>query len=261
VARTAAVPPPTARPEPAGPAAIPSLQTRRLPGATPGALSVFPQTPTRTRGNLSDDRPVTGTGEARIVNLVERRRRATLSVPAAPDGKKAAIDKTAPPASWTPESLSVTRLRAQLQLAHDELAALRNREQHPEPHGLRSPSPSPFELARLARGEVIRAFLPIIDDVERACDECSPRPNEDSVAIRLQRISQDLRDLLERQGVERIGSSRVLFDPQRHEVVGYTCDPAVPSHTVTAVHRPGYGLHGRILRRARVQVSTTHKVD
>jgi len=255
---------------PATPAVFPSLQFQRLPSAPPRMTSI--RSTTRTPEDAPNDRAAIGTDQPRIVNLVERRKRAASSVPAAPDSKKADVDKTTPAASWTPESLAITpapswtpeplamtRLRAQLQLAHDELAVLRNRERHPGPDGQRSPSPSPFELARLARGEVVRTLLPILDDLERASEGFPPRPNEDSSALRLQRIGQDLRDLLERQGVERLASSQGPFDPQRHEIVADTYDPSVPSRTVIAVHRPGYTLHGRILRRAQVQVSTTRK--
>ncbi len=273
--QAAAAPPaarttPTALPTSATPTVFPSLQFRRLPAAPPRATSI--RSTTRTPEDAPNNREVTGTDQPRIVNLVERRKRAASSVPAAPHGKKADADNTTPSSfrppeslavtptpSWTPESLAMTRLRAQLKLAHDELAVLRNRERHPGPDGQRSPSPSPFELARLARGEVVRTLLPILDDLERASEGFPPQPNDDSGALRLQRIGQDLRDLLERQGVERIASSHGPYDPRRHEIVDDTYDPSVPSHTVTAVHRPGYALHGRILRRAQVQVSTTRK--
>jgi len=261
---------PTVSAAPTTPAAFPSLRFQRLPAAPPRATSI--RSTTRPPEDSPNDPEATGTDQPRIVNLVERRKRAASSVPTAPDSKKADIDKPTPAASWTPESLAmppaaswtpesltVTRLRAQLKLAHDELAALRNRERYPGPDGPRSPSPSPFELARLARGEVVRTLLPILDDLDRASEGFPPRPNEDASALRLQRIGQDLRDLLERQGLERIASSQGAFDPRRHELVDDTYDPAVPSHTVTAIHRPGYALHGRILRRAQVQVSTTHK--
>ncbi len=272
-AEKAAAPPPTARTvptTPTTPAVFPSLQFRRLPAAPPRMTSI--RSTMRTPEDAPNDGEAAGTDQPRIVNLVERRKRAASSVPAAPDSKKADVDKATPQASWTPESLArtpaaswtpeslaMTRLRAQLQLAHDELAVLRNRERHPGPDGQRSLSPSPFELARLARGEVVRTLLPILDDLERASEGFPPQPNEDSGALRLQRISQDLRDLLERQGVERIASSHGPFDPQRHELVDNAYDPSVPSYTVIAVHRPGYALHGRILRRAQVRVSTTRK--
>jgi molecular chaperone GrpE (heat shock protein) len=44
----------------------------------------------------------------------------------------------------------------------------------------------------------------------------------------------------------------------RAEAVGMHDEPEVPGGTVIEEHERGYALHGRVVRPARVIVSTTH---
>jgi len=137
----------------------------------------------------------------------------------------------------------VRQLRAGLRQAQDELAAQRRRGEHERD-----------DLARFAKSEMIGEILPVLDDLERASVQVPARLRDDPWVMGVLLIGHSVRAMLERQGVERIAPWQGLFDPRLHEAVSRVHDPAVPVNTVTDVYRPGYALHGRVLRPAQVQV-------
>lgn len=63
----------------------------------------------------------------------------------------------------------------------------------------------------------------------------------------LEMVSQQFKNLLQKYGVERIAVAGQKFDPAVHEAVGEIAD----SKKLAEV-RPGYTLHGRVIRPARV---------
>ncbi len=144
----------------------------------------------------------------------------------------------------------VGRLRAELRQAQDELAAQRRRGEHERD-----------DLAQFAKSEMIGEILPVLDDLERASVQVPARLRNDPWVMGVLLIGHSVRAMLERQGVERIAPWQGLFDPHLHEAVSRVHDPAVPVNTVTDVYRPGYALHGRVLRPAQVQVAVTQPVE
>ncbi len=144
----------------------------------------------------------------------------------------------------------VGRLRAELRQAQDELAAQRRRGEHERD-----------DLAQFAKSEMIGEILPVLDDLERASVQVPARLRDDPWVMGVLMIGHSVRAMLERQGVERIAPWQGLFDPRLHEAVSRVHDPAVPVNTVTDVYRPGYALHGRVLRPAQVQVAVTQPVE
>jgi molecular chaperone GrpE len=108
------------------------------------------------------------------------------------------------------------------------------------------------EVAR-ERDRVAAAWLPIVDDLERALAHAGvdPRKIVDGVrAVREQAVQ-----LLARLGYPRRAEVNVPFDPNRHEVVTVIDDPDAEPGTVVEVVRPGYGDAERQLRPAGVAVS------
>ena len=144
----------------------------------------------------------------------------------------------------------VGQLRAGLRQAQDELAAQRRRGEHERD-----------DLAQFAKSEMIGEILPVLDDLERASVQVPARLRDDPWVMGVLLIGHSVRAMLERQGVERIAPWQGLFDPRLHEAVSRVHDPAVPVNTVTDVYRPGYALHGRVLRPAQVQVAVTQPVE
>src|ERR1700736_3787 len=101
------------------------------------------------------------------------------------------------------------------------------------------------------RSTVARAWLPIVDNLERAVSHA----RDEAVIDGLRNILHEAVQVLERLGYPRDAATGVLFDPQRHEVVGVANDPDSAPGTVLEVVRPGYGEGSRQLRPAAVVVS------
>jgi molecular chaperone GrpE len=114
------------------------------------------------------------------------------------------------------------------------------------------------ELGRERAAErelVTAAFLPVLDNIDRAVEhgEADPRTIVEGVrALREQALA-----VVAGLGYEREDEVGVPFDPSRHEVVGVVDadGSGTAPGSVAAVLRPGYGGHGRQLRPAAVTVA------
>ncbi len=103
------------------------------------------------------------------------------------------------------------------------------------------------------RSRVAGAWLPIVDNLERAISHAGDR--SDAVLEGLRSILEDALQVLEQLGFPRDAEAGVPFDPERHEVVGVVDHPDSAPGTVLEVLRPGYGEGPRQLRPAAVVVS------
>lgn len=104
------------------------------------------------------------------------------------------------------------------------------------------------EFARSANGSLILAFLPVLDDLERALANVPADQAQSSWVEGARLVERKFRATLERQGVTPIPAVGEAFDPEVHEAVGGA------GHTVVQEYQRGYRLHGRTLRPAMVVV-------
>ena len=148
-----------------------------------------------------------------------------------------------PSAEGEPAQTEIEALRAQLQQVQEELHAVRRRGEKDRD-----------DLSRFA-GEVILRIIPAVDDLDRALAHVPVALGADPWVKGVLMIGQSLHNALEQQGVERITPhSGEPFDPRRHEAIAQVAHD-IPEDTITEVYRPGYSLHGRMLRPAQVQVA------
>ena len=103
------------------------------------------------------------------------------------------------------------------------------------------------------RSRVARAWLPVVDNLERAIAHTGDQ--SDAVVEGVRSILGQALQVLEQLGYPRDAESGVPFDPQRHEVVGVVEHGDSAPGTVVEVLRPGYGEGSRQLRPAAVVVS------
>lgn len=108
-----------------------------------------------------------------------------------------------------------------------------------------------IEDRRFAAMDVLKEFLPVIDNLERALAASGPA---DDLKTGVELIFKQMQELLRAAGVERLVSEGEPFDPQYHEAVSRDEDPSVESPTVSAELQAGYLLHDRLLRPAIVKV-------
>src|SRR4051794_30159279 len=105
---------------------------------------------------------------------------------------------------------------------------------------------------RLAANEqLLREFVPILDDLQRGLNALSPEDQQSRLAEGMRLVEQKYMTTLSRHGVTPIESIGQKFDPTVHEAV--EMEPS-GGDTVVAVYAPGYRLGNNVLRPAMVKV-------
>jgi molecular chaperone GrpE len=108
------------------------------------------------------------------------------------------------------------------------------------------------ETYQLAVGSVIKRYLPVLDDMERAIES---RPADLAWADGIELICRKLQSILEAEGLKRIEAVGQKFDPNFHEAISQEPAEGVESGTVLGVIRNGYMLGERVIRPAMVRVA------
>ncbi|HUH97727.1 MAG TPA: nucleotide exchange factor GrpE [Anaerolineales bacterium] len=108
-------------------------------------------------------------------------------------------------------------------------------------------------MRSVMKGDIIKKFLPVLDDLERALQN---RPSDSgSWMSGIELIHKKLQSILESEGVTRIEAEGQLFDPNFHEAISHEPSEAVESGHVIAVVQNGYLLGERVIRPALVRVA------
>lgn len=97
-------------------------------------------------------------------------------------------------------------------------------------------------------GEVVRAMLPVLDDLDRAEKHGDLKDGPMSV------IATKLRGSIEKLDVTKFGEAGEAFDPQKHEAIAQLPNPNVTEMTVADVVEPGYYSGDQLIRAAKVAV-------
>jgi molecular chaperone GrpE len=105
-----------------------------------------------------------------------------------------------------------------------------------------------------AHEPLIRALLPVLDDLERAVAATEGREG-DPIGAGVRIVLDQLRGTLERDGLEDIRPANGVFDPQLHDALMQRPAPGMAPQTVLEVVKPGYRYRGRVIRHAQVVVS------
>jgi molecular chaperone GrpE len=97
---------------------------------------------------------------------------------------------------------------------------------------------------------VLEALVPVLDDVDLA------RQHGELAGTPFAAVAEKLEATLTRFGWERFGEVGEPFDPQVHEALMHQHSDEVTEPTVSMVMQPGYRVAGRIVRAARVAVTS-----
>jgi molecular chaperone GrpE len=108
------------------------------------------------------------------------------------------------------------------------------------------------ETYQTAVGSIIKRYLPVLDDMERAMQA---RPADLAWADGIELICRKLQSILEAEGLKRIEAEGQKFDPNFHEAIAQEPVEGVESGTVIGVVRNGYMLGERVIRPAMVRVA------
>ncbi|MEK7690928.1 MAG: nucleotide exchange factor GrpE [Bdellovibrionota bacterium] len=113
------------------------------------------------------------------------------------------------------------------------------------------------EAARFGWESVAREFLEVLDNLDRAVAHsgASVENSKDPLKLGLVMVVQQFKAALQRHGVQPLGAIGKPFDPHFHEAVSRESSSAIPEGSVVREEVPGYLIHDRLLRPARVVVS------
>jgi molecular chaperone GrpE len=108
------------------------------------------------------------------------------------------------------------------------------------------------ETYQNAVGSIIKQYLPILDDLERAL---ATRPANLPWVEGIELIYRKLQFILEAEGLKRIEAEGQQFDPNFHEAIQQEPCDGYESGQVIEVIRNGYLLGERVIRPAMVRVA------
>jgi molecular chaperone GrpE len=114
-----------------------------------------------------------------------------------------------------------------------------------------------LEFAKTASSDIITALLPVLDDLERACQLESKGAEDATPSEGLVLILNKFKAILRQKGVEEIPSIGQPFDTDLHEAITHV--PASgkdqKGKIVDEVQK-GYKLNGKVIRYSRVVVAS-----
>ena len=106
--------------------------------------------------------------------------------------------------------------------------------------------------------EVVKEWLPLVDDIERAVasSENMDADSVEKVAEGIRLIGKQVGNVLGKLGVEEIESAQgTEFDPNLHEAVMHIEDDSLGEQQIAQVFQKGYSCKGRVIRHSVVQVA------
>lgn len=101
-------------------------------------------------------------------------------------------------------------------------------------------------------GDVVEAFLPIVDNLENAV-KAETQDEEYRKGVEL--VLKQFKDILKSKGVEEIPAIGETFDPSLHEAVSSIQDPSKNTQEIVQEYRKGYKIGSRIIRHSMVIVA------
>jgi molecular chaperone GrpE len=112
-----------------------------------------------------------------------------------------------------------------------------------------------LDIRQTARGEVIKVYLDVLDDLERALQKKPGDSGAQDWVAGIEIIYQKLKARLEAEGIRPMNALGMEFDPHVHEALMKEETEDYPSGTVIEVMQEGYWIGDRVLRPALVRVA------
>lgn len=103
-----------------------------------------------------------------------------------------------------------------------------------------------------AKAETIKEILPVYDNLARALQQ---ETADEAYAKGVEMIMTQLKNALEKLGVEEIPAEGQPFDPNLHNAVMHVDDEELGENVVAEVFQAGFKLGDKIIRHAMVKVA------
>jgi Molecular chaperone GrpE (heat shock protein) len=112
-----------------------------------------------------------------------------------------------------------------------------------------------LELIDNAGKDILKGFLPVLDDCQRALNVLRESEAAQAAIEGTELIYNKLINYLKSRGVERIEAMGATFDTDFHEAVAqFPVEDPEKKNTVIDVTQEGYTLNGNVIRYAKVVV-------
>ena len=109
------------------------------------------------------------------------------------------------------------------------------------------------ELAAVITQNMLSDLLPLLDNFERAL--AVEQMDVEAFQKGVEMIHTQLREVMQKHGLEAIKAEGQPFDPNFHQAVMRVKDADAEDGTITQVLQKGYQAKGRVIRPAMVQVA------
>ena len=103
-----------------------------------------------------------------------------------------------------------------------------------------------------AKAETIKELLPVYDNLARALQQ---KTEDEAYAKGVEMIMTQMKNALEKLGVEAIPAAGQTFDPNLHNAVMHVDDEDLGENVVVEVFQDGFKLGDKIIRHAMVKVA------
>ena len=111
------------------------------------------------------------------------------------------------------------------------------------------------DAIKFANSSLLERLVSILDNFELGLAAAKTENKESSIYSGMVLVQKQLNDLLEENGLQSIEAEGQKFDPNLHEAIAH--EPSdTPEETVIRQARRGYRFKDRLLRPARVVVSS-----
>jgi len=121
------------------------------------------------------------------------------------------------------------------------------------------------DTRKFALEDILYKLLSVLDDFDRAFVHMKNTKSIDTIKQGVEMIHKELKDLLNQYGVKHIDVIGKEYDPRSHEaleVIRHKHSKGEnDKHTVLEEILPGYTLHNRLLRPAKVKISAPEKTE
>ena len=111
------------------------------------------------------------------------------------------------------------------------------------------------DAVKYANSSLLQRLVSILDNFELGLAAAKAEGAQSPIYSGMVLVQKQLNDLLEENGLQAIEAEGKKFDPNLHEAIAHESSDA-PEETVVRQARRGYRLKDRLLRPARVVVSS-----
>jgi molecular chaperone GrpE len=117
------------------------------------------------------------------------------------------------------------------------------------------------EARRNGREDLLKAVLPVFDNLERAIQSAQRSADVKAVSDGLSMVQRQFVESLAREGIARVPTVGHAFDPSVHEAIQQVESSEHEPGTVLAEVQPGYTQGERLVRAAMVVVAKAKSTD